>query len=80
MPYYIEWILSFPKAPLGSISVQSWWIACASVILLVGDAAVSGWALLQGMGVDQRGSGVKEKGGGQRAPMAMGGREGKKEL
>lgn len=49
MPYYIEWILSFPKAPLGSVSVQSWWIACASVILLVGDAATAVYAL--GMGL-----------------------------
>lgn len=79
MPYYIEWILSFPKAPLGSISVQSWWIACASVILLVGDAVVAVYALVNGWRMGQK-SGVKEKTGRQKEPMGMAGREEKKEL
>lgn len=38
VPYYVEWLLSFPRAPLGSISIQAWWLACASVILLISDA------------------------------------------
>ncbi|KAG8622758.1 hypothetical protein KVT40_009269 [Elsinoe batatas] len=37
VPYYAEWVLSFPRAPLGSVSMQVWWIACASVILLAGE-------------------------------------------
>lgn len=82
MPYYIEWVLSFPKAPLGSISVQSWWIACASVILLVGDAGTAVYTLVQGRAVDQKG-GMREK--GRREPMGFkasqaGGSEEKKEL
>ncbi|OQO02904.1 hypothetical protein B0A48_11187 [Cryoendolithus antarcticus] len=35
VPYQVEWLLSFPKAPLGSISVQLWWIACTSVIAML---------------------------------------------
>ncbi|KAI1430587.1 CHD5-like protein-domain-containing protein [Xylaria sp. CBS 124048] len=33
-PYYIEWILSFPRAPIGSVSIVSWQTACAAVVLL----------------------------------------------
>ncbi|KAI1815665.1 CHD5-like protein-domain-containing protein [Poronia punctata] len=36
-PYYVEWILSFPRAPLGSVSIVSWQTACAGVVLLFGD-------------------------------------------
>lgn len=45
VPYQVEWILSFPKAPLGSISVNVWGIACSSVIVLVTQAIASLWAL-----------------------------------
>jgi tail-anchored protein insertion receptor len=41
IPYYGEWLLSCPRAPLGSISIQVWQMACASVILLVSDAIVA---------------------------------------
>ncbi|KAI0472439.1 CHD5 domain-containing protein [Xylaria cf. heliscus] len=37
-PYYVEWILSFPRAPLGSISIVSWQTACAAAVLLFSDA------------------------------------------
>ncbi|KAI0113770.1 CHD5-like protein-domain-containing protein [Nemania sp. FL0031] len=37
-PYYVEWILSFPRAPLGSISIVSWQTACTAAVLLFGDA------------------------------------------
>lgn len=36
-PYYAEWIISFPRAPLGSVSVASWQLACSSVIALLSD-------------------------------------------
>jgi hypothetical protein len=45
VPYYAEWVLSFPKAPLGSISVNIWAIACGSVISLMTEAIASLWAL-----------------------------------
>lgn len=37
VPYAGEWILSFPSAPLGSVSINTWWIACASVMSLATD-------------------------------------------
>lgn len=37
-PYYAEWLISFPRAPLGSVSVASWQLACRGVIMLVADA------------------------------------------
>ena len=48
MPYYAEWLLSFPRAPLGSISIQAWSLACAAMILLVSDALVALTALTIG--------------------------------
>lgn len=36
-PYYAEWIISFPRAPLGSVSVASWQLACTGVVALVSD-------------------------------------------
>lgn len=36
-PYYAEWIISFPRAPMGSVSVASWQLACTGVITLVAD-------------------------------------------
>ena len=45
MPWYIEWILSFPRAPIGSVSIQIWGIACLTVIQLVGAAVASAFIL-----------------------------------
>ncbi|PQE09238.1 putative get1 protein [Rutstroemia sp. NJR-2017a WRK4] len=54
-PYYAEWLLSFPRAPMGSISIQAWTLACAAVILLVSDALVATVALVMGgVGVSQK--------------------------
>lgn len=36
-PYYIEWILSFPRAPLGSVSIQVWSNVCATAIAVVAE-------------------------------------------
>jgi hypothetical protein len=36
-PYYAEWIISFPRAPMGSVSVASWQLACTGVVTLVAD-------------------------------------------
>ena len=47
-PYYVEWLLSFPRAPLGSVSVNMWWIACASVIKMASEGLVALWTLNSG--------------------------------
>lgn len=45
VPYYVEWILSFPRAPVGSVSINVWGIACASMIALVGEALTASYVL-----------------------------------
>ena len=57
MPGYVEWILAFPRAPTGSVSIQMWGIACATVVQLVGAAVVAAVLLL---GEEQLGN-QKEK-------------------
>jgi tail-anchored protein insertion receptor len=51
VPYYAEWLLSFPRAPLGSISIQAWFLACTAIIILVSDALVAIIALVTSSGV-----------------------------
>ncbi|KAL2257349.1 hypothetical protein VTK26DRAFT_291 [Humicola hyalothermophila] len=34
-PYYIEWFASFPRAPLGSVSIVVWQWACTGMLALV---------------------------------------------
>lgn len=46
VPGYVEWILSFPRAPKGSISINIWDIACASMIALVGEALTAAYVLV----------------------------------
>lgn len=47
-PYYVEWILSFPRAPRGSISIVSWQLACNGVIGLISDTITAVLSLLLG--------------------------------
>ena len=35
MPRYIEWGLSFPKAPIGSVSIQVWTFAITQVLRVI---------------------------------------------
>ncbi|KAL6714856.1 GET complex subunit get1 [Lecanora helva] len=70
VPGYVEWLLAFPRAPTGSVSIQMWGIACATVIQLVGAAAVAGVVLVgEGRGAERgampmgRKDGEGEKGG-----------------
>lgn len=53
-PYYVEWILSFPRAPLGSISIASWQTACAAAVLLFSDAIKAMLALALGAKLAQK--------------------------
>ncbi|CAG8090694.1 unnamed protein product [Penicillium salamii] len=36
-PYYAEWVVSFPRAPLGSVSIQVWSNVCAAAIALAAE-------------------------------------------
>ena len=73
MPGYVEWLLAFPSAPTGSVSIQIWGIASATIVQLIGAAVVAGIVLVreqqQGRQKTRMGAGVK---GGEG--------EGKKEL
>lgn len=68
-PYYAEWIISFPRAPLGSVSVASWQLACTGFVTLVSDliAGVLGLVLSAKqpgktpVGVPGQTTGAKEK-------------------
>jgi hypothetical protein len=46
VPYYGEWLLSFPRAPLGSVSINVWGIACASMIALASEGLAAVWVLV----------------------------------
>lgn len=46
VPYYVEWILSFPRAPIGSVSINIWGIACASMVALVAEAITATYVLV----------------------------------
>jgi hypothetical protein len=61
VPYYGEWLLSFPRAPLGSVSIQAWGLACGAVILLVSDAIIALVGLLSARGTAQKGKGQPMK-------------------
>lgn len=63
MPWYVEWILAFARAPRGSVSIQMWFVACATVVQLVGQAVAAGLVL-----VGERSQGV----GKGREKVAMG--------
>lgn len=66
VPYYGEWILSFPRAPLGSVSIQVWGMACGAAILLVSEAIVA----LVGLVMEMKNKNPV-KGGKEKVPMKM---------
>lgn len=60
-PYYAEWLLSFPRAPVGSISIQAWALACGAIILLVSDALVALLALVRTPAVEYSAQGGRRE-------------------
>jgi hypothetical protein len=48
VPYPVEWVLSLTAAPLGSVSVNVWGIACASMIHMVSEMVMAIWTLRAG--------------------------------
>ncbi|KAI1388745.1 CHD5-like protein-domain-containing protein [Hypoxylon trugodes] len=53
-PYYAEWILSFPRAPIGSVSIASWQTACTGVVMLMSDMITAILGLLLGAKIAQK--------------------------
>jgi len=52
VPGYIEWILSFPKAPVGSVSIQVWSFATSQVVAMVFALVMMGIGLVMGAGAE----------------------------
>ncbi|KAK4135616.1 hypothetical protein BT67DRAFT_461334 [Trichocladium antarcticum] len=40
-PYYVEWFASFPRAPMGSVSIAVWQMACTSMLALAMQTVVA---------------------------------------
>jgi hypothetical protein len=47
-PYYAEWIISFPRAPIGSVSIASWQLACTSVIAILAEIISAVFSAVRG--------------------------------
>lgn len=45
-PYYVEWFASFPRAPLGSVSIVVWQWACTGVLTLVMETVLAVFGLI----------------------------------
>ncbi|KAJ5718136.1 CHD5-like protein [Penicillium malachiteum] len=58
LPYYVEWILSFPRAPLGSVSIHVWNNVCATAIAVI--AEILGAVLVQAIGQKPQATPVEE--------------------
>lgn len=48
VPYPVEWVLAFPRAPTGAVSINVWAMACAAVIAMMSEAVRGIWALRVG--------------------------------
>lgn len=58
VPVYVEWLLAFPRAPTGSVSIQVWGIACATVVQLVSAAVIAAFVMVQSQGTKSK-EGIK---------------------
>ncbi|PYH97581.1 CHD5-like protein [Aspergillus ellipticus CBS 707.79] len=41
LPYYVAWVLSFPRAPFGSVSIQVWSNVCATTITTMAEVVTA---------------------------------------
>ena len=78
LPWYIEWLLAFPRAPTGSISIQIWAGACAAVIQLLSSAIGAVYALVTKQKLDKEKASPQQFGAGPGT--SVGSSEPKKEL
>jgi tail-anchored protein insertion receptor len=77
VPGYVEWLLSFPRAPKGSISIQLWQIACASILAMLTEAVMALYELYARGALQSKPQGYRS--GGEGKPVRMDGGP-KKEL
>jgi hypothetical protein len=76
-PYWAEWFFSLPRAPLGSVSVASWQVACVMFISMIADLTTGTYSLVASG--KQKEAPVAGRGGKAAADKPAGGSE-KKEL
>lgn len=63
VPGYVEWLLAFPRAPRGSVSIQVWGLACSTVLQLVGSALAAVWVFVLTSGTQgTKREGIKQEG------------------
>ncbi|KAK4189895.1 CHD5-like protein-domain-containing protein [Podospora australis] len=74
-PYYVEWFASFPRAPMGSVSIVVWQWACTGMLTLIIETVMAVWALVA---TSKHGQTQKEK-VKQPVPAAAGGESSKKD-
>lgn len=55
VPYQVEWVLSFPRAPLGSVSINLWALSCAAVIGMLSEGIRAVMTLKEGKVVGEKG-------------------------
>lgn len=48
LPYPVEWVLSFPRAPQGSVSVQVWNSVCATAVTVIAEIITGAVLQIQG--------------------------------
>jgi hypothetical protein len=65
-PYYAEWIISFPRAPLGSVSIASWQLACTGLLTLISDLITGIYGLVYSSSQAQAAPTTKEKSGAKK--------------
>jgi len=81
LPYYVEWLLAFPRAPTGSVSIQVWGIACVSVISLVSEGVMALYMLAaERRASADKGEPQKFAADGKTASSPTASEQGKKEL
>lgn len=68
LPYYVEWLLSFPKAPVGAVSIQIWWIACVSVIQFFIEVVLALYGLWVWKKMEQEKGSTQKAGAGVATP------------
>lgn len=66
VPFYAEWLLSFPRAPVGSISINVWVLACGAIITLLHDALAAVIGLFTKSGAEKRGAPMAQAAGGEK--------------
>ncbi|KAF2721429.1 protein GET1 [Polychaeton citri CBS 116435] len=71
VPHPVEWLLSCPRAPLGSVSINVWNMACTSLIAMLSEAIVAVWTLESGKVKEGRNKGEKVQMGGGTKPQTQ---------